>query len=189
MNSSFLPNSMFVIATLLLFAFSAVDARRFRAHDSVGIVANTIGPFNNPTETYPVRIPALRIYHRICLFLHLLPLVSTQFYSLPFCSGTGKQVPHKQDLGETLSGSHKITTPYDLTFLDPVAWRSLCEEYLSTVEVSVPYTFTCLFSSFSTHPTVTALFLRSNNSRMLLRMISSSKCLLTIFLCGATSAR
>lgn len=25
-----------------------------------------------------------------------------------------------------------------MTFLDPVAWRSLCEEYLSTVEVSIP---------------------------------------------------
>lgn len=57
MNSSFLPNSMFVIVTLLLFAFAAIDARRFRAHDSVGIVANTIGPFNNPTETYPVSTP------------------------------------------------------------------------------------------------------------------------------------
>ena len=45
-----------------------------------GIVANTVGPFNNPTETYP-------------------------FYSLPFCSGTGRQRRHKQDLGETLSGS------------------------------------------------------------------------------------
>ena len=45
-----------------------------------GIVANTVGPFNNPTETYP-------------------------FYSLPFCSGTGRQRRHKLDLGETLSGS------------------------------------------------------------------------------------
>lgn len=27
----------------------------YQAHDHVGIVANTVGPFNNPTETYPVR--------------------------------------------------------------------------------------------------------------------------------------
>lgn len=33
-----------------------VDGRRFRAHDHVGIVANTVGPFNNPTETYPVEL-------------------------------------------------------------------------------------------------------------------------------------
>jgi len=88
----------------------ARDGKHYRAHDSITIVANTIGPFNNPTETYP-------------------------YYSLPFCSGTGRQRPHKQDLGETLSGSHKVNTPYDLTFLDPVPWRSLCEEYLSTVEL------------------------------------------------------
>lgn len=56
MKSSLLPNAMFVLVTVLLFAFSAVEARRFRAHDSVGIVANTIGPFNNPTETYPVNM-------------------------------------------------------------------------------------------------------------------------------------
>ena len=60
-----------------------------------------------------------------------------QFYSLPFCEGTGKQKRHKQDLGETLSGSHKVTTPYELTYLDPVPWRSLCDEYLDAKDVSV----------------------------------------------------
>lgn len=28
-----------------------------------------------------------------------------------------------------------MTTPYDLTFLDPVPWRSLCEEYLSAEDI------------------------------------------------------
>jgi len=88
-----------------------VSAKRYRAHDKVSLVANTVGPFNNPTETYP-------------------------YYHLPFCSGTGKQRRHKQDLGETLSGSRKVTTPYELTFLDPVPWRSLCEEYLDAKDVS-----------------------------------------------------
>jgi len=58
-----------------------------------------------------------------------------QYYSLPFCDHAGKQKRHKQDLGETLSGSRKVTTPYDLTFLDPVPWRSLCEEYLEAKDV------------------------------------------------------
>lgn len=48
----------------LLFVLSCIVAvalgRRFKAHDHVGIVANTVGPFNNPTETYPVRIFSLR---------------------------------------------------------------------------------------------------------------------------------
>jgi len=96
-----------VFQTIILIAIivAIVEGRRYRAHDHVGIIANTVGPFNNPTETYP-------------------------YYSLPFCSGTGKQKRHKQDLGETLSGSRKVATPYDLTFLDPVPGRSLCEDYL-----------------------------------------------------------
>lgn len=63
----------------------------------------------------------------LCLF---------QYYSLPFCSKTGKQHAHKQDLGETLSGSRKVATPYELTFLDPVPWRSLCEDFVEPTEVS-----------------------------------------------------
>jgi len=97
---------MWTALSFLLVSWLAVTSgKRYHAHDHVGIVANTVGPFNNPTETYP-------------------------YYSLPFCKGTGKQKHHKQDLGETLSGSRKIATPYDLTFLDPVPWRSLCEDYL-----------------------------------------------------------
>ncbi len=69
-----------------------------------------MGPFNNPTETYP-------------------------YYHLPFCEGTGKQRRHKQDLGETLSGSRKVATPYEVTFLDPVSWRSLCEDFLDASDL------------------------------------------------------
>jgi len=94
---------VFVFAALCMVSTSF--AKRYLAHDRIALIANTVGPFNNPTETYP-------------------------FYSLPFCEGTGKQRRHHQDLGETLSGSRKVTTPYELTFLDPVPWRSLCEEYL-----------------------------------------------------------
>lgn len=91
-----------LIAIGLFSAIIIVNSRRFHTHDHIALVANTVGPFNNPTETYP-------------------------FYSLPFCEVSGKQRRHKQDLGETLSGSRKVATPYDITFLDPVSWRSLCE--------------------------------------------------------------
>ena len=100
-----------------VFGLAYGEGKRYRAHDRVSLVANTVGPFNNPTETYP-------------------------YYHLPFCSGTGKQRRHKQDLGETLSGSRKVTTPYELTFLDPVPWRSLCEENLDAKDVRF------LFDSF-----------------------------------------
>lgn len=43
---------LFVLSCIVAIAFG----RRFKAHDHVGIVANTVGPFNNPTETYPVII-------------------------------------------------------------------------------------------------------------------------------------
>lgn len=99
-----------MLLVLVLTLVVTVVAKRYRAHDRVQLAANTVGPFNNPTETYP-------------------------YYHLPFCSGTGKQRRHKQDLGETLSGSRKVTTPYELTFLDPVPWRSLCEEYLDAKDV------------------------------------------------------
>lgn len=66
---------------------------------------------------------------------------SPQYYSLPFCSGKdgekkGEQKRHTQDLGETLSGSHKINTPYDVTYLDLIPWRKLCEEFLEAKDVS-----------------------------------------------------
>lgn len=42
------------LIALVVIACVFVTARRYRAHDHVAIVANTVGPFNNPTETYPV---------------------------------------------------------------------------------------------------------------------------------------
>lgn len=43
------------LSTLCLLAAGALAAgKHYKAHDHVGIVANTVGPFNNPTETYPV---------------------------------------------------------------------------------------------------------------------------------------
>ena len=47
------------LVALLLIGNVFVEGKHYRAHDSVGIVANTIGPFNNPTETYPVSIFSL----------------------------------------------------------------------------------------------------------------------------------
>jgi hypothetical protein len=98
---------LLLVAVVIL---QIVAAKRYATHDRMPIVANTVGPFNNPTETYP-------------------------FYHLPFCEGTGKQRRHKQDLGETLSGSRKVATPYEVTYLDPVPWRSLCEEFLEAADI------------------------------------------------------
>ena len=144
---------------MMMFAFlifssllSVLSAKRYQAHDKVLAVANTVGPFNNPTETYPVRHKIyIIIFHLFPFsiftsFLPFLLLLHYQFYSLPFCSGTGKQKRHKQDLGETLSGSRKVTTPYEISFLDPVPWRSLCEDYLDATDVRIH--ISCLIINF-----------------------------------------
>mmetsp|Transcript_8308 Transcript_8308/g.14075 ORF Transcript_8308/g.14075 Transcript_8308/m.14075 type:complete len:595 (+) Transcript_8308:31-1815(+) len=95
------------IALSYLSVASVVDAHSYRYanHQRVDLLVNTVGPFNNPTETYP-------------------------YYSLPFCRRTGKQRSHRQSLSETMSGSRKVHSPYELTFLDPVPWRALCEEFM-----------------------------------------------------------
>ena len=63
-----------VCATLLSGAPTAWgEGRRYHAHDKVAIVANTVGPFNNPTETYPVKTRSL-LRAGSCVLL--LPCVS-----------------------------------------------------------------------------------------------------------------
>ena len=99
-----------LICTLVVSIVAANEAKRYELHTVLPVVANTVGPFNNPTETYP-------------------------YYSLPFCIHSGKQRRHKQDLGEVLSGSRKHSTPYEVTFMDPVPWRALCEDYLDASQI------------------------------------------------------
>lgn len=130
-----------ILGSILL---TNVDCRslKYQLHDKVSLAANTVGPFNNPTETYPVRFGTFPFAsskndcHKIAHLSENSTSFLSQFYSLPFCEGTGKQKRHKQDLGETLSGSHKVTTPYDITFLDAVSWRSLCSVLMDKKDVS-----------------------------------------------------
>ena len=51
-------SNLFTLKTIFVFTLNllAAECRRYHAHDRIGIVANTVGPFNNPTETYPVCI-------------------------------------------------------------------------------------------------------------------------------------
>jgi hypothetical protein len=65
-----------VLGLVCIILVATASAKRYHAHDHVGIVANTVGPFNNPTETYPVRfeIPSLGGLRFNC-FCFLLSLV------------------------------------------------------------------------------------------------------------------
>ncbi len=40
-------------------------SKHYQTHDIVKIIANTVGPYNNPTETYPVR------YFYFIIFEHI----------------------------------------------------------------------------------------------------------------------
>ena len=43
-----------LILLLAALTVQTISGKRFQAHDKVDLVANTVGPYNNPTETYPV---------------------------------------------------------------------------------------------------------------------------------------
>lgn len=49
-----LVQKMLFFGILSLLCVTIAWGKRYQAHNHVGIVANTVGPFNNPTETYPV---------------------------------------------------------------------------------------------------------------------------------------
>lgn len=83
---------------------------RYAAHEPLQVIANKVGPFNNPSETY-------------------------EYYSLPFCSRSKKK--RREDFGERLVGDRKIVSPYEVTFLDNVPWRLLCEQSFSRSELQM----------------------------------------------------
>jgi hypothetical protein len=45
----------FLLLNFLLLSYADGKPKHYIAHEHVGVTANTVGPFNNPTETYPVR--------------------------------------------------------------------------------------------------------------------------------------
>jgi hypothetical protein len=71
MSSISLAVCLAIVACFLV----TIEARRYHAHDKVAIVANTVGPFNNPTETYPVRA---RLLQDVCV----VQKKSTQFHPI-----------------------------------------------------------------------------------------------------------
>jgi len=82
----------------------------YAPHEPLQVIANKVGPFNNPSETY-------------------------EYYSLPFCSRSKKK--RREDFGERLVGDRKVISPYEVTFLDNVPWRLLCEQSFSQSELQM----------------------------------------------------
>ena len=101
-----------MLASLVLFPVllvAADEGNKFKKFDPVDLIANKVGPFANPTETY-------------------------MYYSLPFCAPD--ELEHqKHELGEILSGDRKVKTPYKINFLVPVQWKELCTKHLTDKEL------------------------------------------------------
>ena len=84
--------------------------KRYVEHEPIPLIVNKVGPFANPSETYA-------------------------YFSLPMCRSTGRVKKHSHELGEILVGDRKVHSPYDITFLDNVPWRLLCEKSLTEAEL------------------------------------------------------
>ncbi|KAF0774574.1 hypothetical protein AaE_001726, partial [Aphanomyces astaci] len=80
---------------------SGEDTNEYELKDEVFIVANTIRPSANPTETY-------------------------HYYTLPFCKPKERQWDD-HDLGELLTGNRKIVTDYQVYFGIDVPYGKLCK--------------------------------------------------------------
>eukprot|EP00937_MAST-01D_sp_MAST-1D-sp2_P005126 g5126.t1 len=100
-----------VLLTAALCAVAADDAKpkSYAQGDAVPLIANKVGPFANPTETY-------------------------MYYSLPFCAPD--ELEHqKHELGEILAGDRKVKTPYMVSFREDVDERELCTKHLTEQEL------------------------------------------------------
>lgn len=93
------------LASLVL----AEDAKEYNTHDNVPVIATKVGPYANPSETYP-------------------------YYSLPFCSPP-KVEREAHALGEVLAGDHKVKTLYDLNYKADLSWFRLCKKKLTKEDI------------------------------------------------------
>jgi hypothetical protein len=89
---------MIKLFSLLLVASGVVLGEEYTSNKVVPVIATKVGPYANPSETYP-------------------------FYSLPFCA-PAKVQREAHGLGEVLAGDHKVKTTYLVNFRVDVPWAS-----------------------------------------------------------------
>ena len=104
-------------------ASPAPPGKEHNPHDQIPLFFTKVGPFSNPQETY-------------------------SFYSLPFCKastnkaelspgfeGKGGEKHGTGGLGNSMSGVRRESSPYDVTFMDNIPYRQLCEVTLGSEEL------------------------------------------------------
>eukprot|EP00510_Aplanochytrium_minuta_P005200 CAMPEP_0184025058 /NCGR_PEP_ID=MMETSP0954-20121128/12533_1 /TAXON_ID=627963 /ORGANISM="Aplanochytrium sp, Strain PBS07" /LENGTH=286 /DNA_ID=CAMNT_0026308667 /DNA_START=239 /DNA_END=1096 /DNA_ORIENTATION=+ len=112
-------NFIFVTALMLssLPLLSGAKSMHYKDGDTIPIIANKIGPFSNPTETY-------KYYD--------LPFC--KYYDLPFCR-PGQLKKQKHNMGEILSGDRKVVSAYEVKFKQDMPLQKLCKLQLSVDDV------------------------------------------------------
>uniref|UniRef100_A0A7S1G5G4 Transmembrane 9 superfamily member n=1 Tax=Bicosoecida sp. CB-2014 TaxID=1486930 RepID=A0A7S1G5G4_9STRA len=103
-----------LVAMAMVVCAAAADEdpaeHQYKLYDKVPVVANKVGPFANPHETYP-------------------------YYSLPFCA-PDNLASEKHELGELLSGDRKVNSKIDLRFRVRDTWREVCDIVLERENVA-----------------------------------------------------
>jgi hypothetical protein len=79
--------------------------------DHIPVVANKVGPYANPSETY-------------------------NYYRLAYCKPESLQGKNHK-LGQLLLGDRKVNTPYEIRFQEDVDNKVLCENELSSRELNM----------------------------------------------------
>ncbi|GBF88242.1 phagocytic receptor 1b [Raphidocelis subcapitata] len=98
------------LALLLCASVAVAEEHHYKKGDLVPLIANKIGPYANPSETY-------------------------QFYLLPFCQPQEGKRYVIEDLGEVLEGDRLVSTPYEIKFREDVADAELCTKELTVQEL------------------------------------------------------
>lgn len=99
------------VVALCAVSLSGVAAdNTYKDGEQVKVIANNVGPFSNPAETY-------------------------RYYSLPFCQPKDVTT-QSQQLGEVLAGDRRVNTLYDIQFKVDVHRKDLCTRTLSPADIA-----------------------------------------------------
>ncbi|KAL1323489.1 hypothetical protein HN51_033809 [Arachis hypogaea] len=112
-------NTHFLILFLLLFRIlqspspsvaASPSDHRYHIRDHLPFFVNTVGPFNNPSETY-------------------------EYYDLPFCQPE-PIVRKKESLGEVLKGDRLCNALFEFKFRENKIDETLCQKWINVDEVA-----------------------------------------------------
>lgn len=107
-----------------------------------------VGPYANPSETYPcVARPDMRFPYGLPIGHMRFPCgppvghvrileYARRYFSLPFCApATAAEGEHETAVGDTLMGDRRVATDYAVHFRVNKEWDELCERALTAKDI------------------------------------------------------